>query len=300
MGHLSPGRRLPPEGAGDDRLLERLLSSVSCSVLSAGWYCFPPEWVLPERVVPNAIVYVFVGGRAEFVVDGERHRLGAGDILLTAPDLPHTARNDPNDPTRFYTTHFVSPLYGVLDMTSIYGLPAVLRPGPDRFELILQAIQRVVAELDAGEPGCALAANGECARILALLWRETVEQAADSAPSGEAGPSELARLGPVFRTIQAGYAERLTLKELAGIVHLDPAYFSTLFKRVTGLPPLHYVARYRLQQVRHLLLSTDNSVRDIASATGFRDPFYLSRVFRRAEGISPSEYRRTKKSPGLP
>jgi transcriptional regulator GlxA family with amidase domain len=70
--------------------------------------------------------------------------------------------------------------------------------------------------------------------------------------------------------------------------------------RVAGPPPLKYLARYRLDRARELLLSTDQSVAEIAAATGFRDPFYLSRVFRRAEGCSPNEYRRSKGSPGLP
>ena len=297
---MPTGARFAPEAAGDERPLERLLSSVSCTVVSAGWYTFPPDWVLDERVRPNYIAYVCVGGRAEFVVAGERHWLTEGGVLLTAPDVPHAARNDPADPSRFYTAHFVASLYGVLDMPAIYGLPQALRPAPERLEEIVAAARRIVVELAEAEAGCALAANGDCARLLALLWRETVAQGASPAPSSEASAAELARLAPVFRAIQAGYAERLTLKALADVVHLDPAYFSTLFKRVTGLPPLHYVARYRLQQVRYLLVSTDQSMRDIAAATGFRDPFYLSRVFRRAERMTPSEYRRAKKSPDLP
>ena len=104
----------------------------------------------------------------------------------------------------------------------------------------------------------------------------------------------------MLHAIQSRYAERLTLEQMADLVHLHPAYFSTIFRRATGLPPSHYLARYRLRRARDMLLSTDRSIREIAAATGFRDPFYLSRTFRRATGISPSEYRKAQGGTELP
>jgi AraC family transcriptional regulator, arabinose operon regulatory protein len=72
-----------------------------------------------------------------------------------------------------------------------------------------------------------------------------------------------------------------------------------VFKGLAGLPPIRYLARYRLDRVRELLLSTDLTVAEIAARTGFRDPFYLSHAFRQAEGMSPSVDRRTKDFAGL-
>lgn len=72
---------------------------------------------------------------------------------------------------------------------------------------------------------------------------------------------------------------------------VHPAYFSALFKRVTGLPPRAYLTQYRLDRVRELLLSTDLPIARIAQQAGFSDQSYLSRVFREGEGSSPTEYR---------
>lgn len=294
------GLHLAPESGSDGLLLESLLSSVNCTVLGGGSYAFPPEWTLAERVRPNYILFIGTGGRAEFTIGGQCHALEPGDLLLAPPLVPQAARHDPAHPLRLYTVHFVARLYGVLDAPAVFGLPVALRPAPARLVRIVEAARRIISELAAREPGCALSANGECARIVALLWREALAQAGGGPLTGAARAAELARLAPVFRTIRARYGERLTLEELAEVVHLHPAYFSTLFRKITGLPPLHYLGRYRLERTRELLLSTDQPVRRIATATGFRDPFYLSRVFRRAEGVSPSDYRRARKSPAVP
>ena len=297
---LQTGLYLAPETAGDDRPLERLLSSVTCLVLQAGWWHFEPGWSQAEHVRPNYTLFVPVEGDAEYVVDGEAYRLRPGTVLLLPPNVPLGGANDADRPLAMYTVHFQARLYGAIDMPAMYGLPVELRPDPSELTEIAELARRIAEGLALGKPGCALAANGDCARVLALLWRQVADHDGRSPADGAARAAEIIRLVPVFRTIEAEYARRLSLAELADLVHLHPAYFSTLFKRVTGLSPLEYLARYRLQHVRELLLSTDRSLSEIAAATGYRDPFYLSRVFRRVQGIPPSEYRKTKKRPVLP
>lgn len=300
-GEALPSRRLLTlDTTADVSPLETLLSSVVCRVLRAGWFPCPPEWRLLERVMPNSILFVCVGGAADFVIGGHPYRLEAGGVVLAPPNTPQTAHHHPADPLHVYAIHFVARLYGVLDMPALYGLPVVLYPAPARMEEIVQAARRIVCELAGREPGCALVVNGECARMLALLWRESVAQGLGPTIEHRARAAEVARLAPVFRAIHSRYAEPLSLEDLAEIVRLHPAYFSSLFKRITGLPPLRYVARYRLDRVRELLLGTDKPLAEVARLTGYRDAAYLSRAFRQAEGMSPGEYRRAKGNATVP
>ena len=97
----------------------------------------------------------------------------------------------------------------------------------------------------------------------------------------------MARFEPAFRLVAARYAQRLTLADLAGAVHLHPTYFATLFRRATGEPPLRYVTRYRLQRARDLLLASDYPLGEIARRTGFYDAPHLSRAFSASEGVPP-------------
>jgi len=161
---------------------------------------------------------------------------------------------------------------------------------------LVALVQRMVTELAAGQRGCLLAAAGYCAELLALLVRD---MAGEPDRTDRAG-TELLRLAPVFRLIERRYGQRLTLGDLAESVHLHPAYFSSVFREATSMPPLRYVAQYRLNRVRELLLSTQIPVGEIALETGYRDPSYLDRVFRRVEGLSPVAYRRAKANPSAP
>lgn len=289
-----------PDRAGDPRILERLLSGVVCTVSSCGWYEFPSGWAVPGRVLPNHVAFVCVAGQVNLDIGGDRYRVSAGEVFVTPPGIRQIVSNDGLEPVRFYTVHFVARLHGVLDMPTVYHLPLSQRPSQLGMRQILDAAGRIVDEFRTQRAGCALAANGDGARMLAILWREAIANGDGQSPVGAATAGDLARLGPVFQMIQQRHAEPLTLAGLAAAVHLEPTYFATIFKRVTGMPPHRYVAAYRLQQVRNLLITTRESITSIALVTGYNDAFYLSRVFRREEGMSPSAYRKSQDRPAIP
>jgi AraC-like DNA-binding protein len=294
------GSRSTPDHAGDPNLLEGLLGSVSCVLSSCGWYEFPPGWTTPERALENHVAYLCVDGELAADLDGNRRVVTRGEVLLTPLGVRHRLANRSHQALRLLTVHFVARIHDLLDMPSIYGLPIQLRPSAAGMAMMEGVVRQMIDELDARSPGSALAANADCAHLVALLWRETVEQFGGQLSVVSPRARDLVRLEPVFRLIHERYAERPTLAQLARVVHLEPDYFATVFKRVTGTPPLKYVAAYRLREVRTLLAATDEPIRVIAARTGYADSFYLSRAFSRAYGVTPSAYRKSRNNPDLP
>jgi AraC-like DNA-binding protein len=287
------GPFLVPDLDGERGALESLLASTTCSVRLAGAYRFAGGWDVPTRITPHYILCIGVAGEADVTIGSDRYRLARDTLVLTPPHVPQSFVKTSDEMLCFYTVHFTAQVYGLLDMPSLYRLPPTLTLAPARMSDFHHAARRIVQELADARPGCTLAAGGECARILAWLWRETVDRAGTLAGHDVTTVAALPRLAPVLHTIQARYAEPLRVRDLAGLVHLHPAWFSTRFKQLTGLSPAQYLMRYRLERVRELLVSTDHSVREIAALTGFQDPLYLSRQFRRLLGTSPTAYRQS-------
>jgi AraC-like DNA-binding protein len=290
------------DGAPAGAAVESLFAHVTCSVVQAGcWLPVPRDWSLDVPGRPNYTFWLCSGGWAEYRLDGQPYVLTAGSVILAPPRQRRQGRHDPGDPLHLYTVHLNARLYGVLDAPAVCRLPTALRPRPKTFVRMVSAAREIVEEFAGAYPGYALVANGACARLLALFWRESLALQPPTAGGDAVAQAphfgELARLAPVFRVIEEQYGEPLALRDLAAAAHLHPAYLSTVFGRAVGVPPLRYLARYRLDRARELLLSTDLTVTAIASRTGFGDPRYLSRVFRRAEGITPAAYRHSKKSP---
>ncbi len=95
----------------------------------------------------------------------------------------------------------------------------------------------------------------------------------------------------VTRMLNAQIDRDWTLPAIAHEVCLDPSYLVRLCKVETGLSPVAYLARQRLERAAYLLLSTSKRVSDVGAAVGWADPNYFARRFRAHYGASPSAYR---------
>jgi AraC-like DNA-binding protein len=104
--------------------------------------------------------------------------------------------------------------------------------------------------------------------------------------------SNVSRFHPVFAHIEARLGSPLRLADLARLMHLEPTYFSRLFRRTFGLSPTQYLLRRRTRAVQQRLQETDDKLDAIAVDTGFCDAFHLSKTFRRLTGVSPSDFRK--------
>lgn len=91
--------------------------------------------------------------------------------------------------------------------------------------------------------------------------------------------------------ISDNFASNITLDDVARHVHLNPAYFSTIFKQSCGSSFKEYLNMVRIEESKRLLANTDYSVVDIAVTTGFMDQSYFSKVFKKYTGLTPKQYR---------
>ena len=102
-------------------------------------------------------------------------------------------------------------------------------------------------------------------------------------------------LSAVFDHIEQNLADKLTLGDLAEILHLSSDRFYHVFKEQTGITPTEYRTEVKLKRAAYLLESTELSVNEISERLNFFDAAYFCKVFRRRIGITPREYRQNKK-----
>ncbi len=84
----------------------------------------------------------------------------------------------------------------------------------------------------------------------------------------------------------------ITLEEISKMVGFNPTYFSSLFKKETGMNFLEYLIDIRIEKAKELLKETDKSVSSIAFEVGYSDLKHFSKLFKKLTGLKPSEYRK--------
>lgn len=92
------------------------------------------------------------------------------------------------------------------------------------------------------------------------------------------------------------FSEPLRLEDLAQAASLSPYYFTRLFTKETGLTPHQYLIQTRLSSAKYLLVSSDQSIKQIAFATGFNDESSFCYAFKKYIGITPTAYRQNNRS----
>lgn len=92
--------------------------------------------------------------------------------------------------------------------------------------------------------------------------------------------------------INAHYGDSCSLNEIAQAFHYSPSHFSRLFSVEFGATYTRYLADFRLEKARELLMQTSLSVNEIARKVGIGDTGYLIRQFSKKYQLSPDKYRR--------
>lgn len=82
-----------------------------------------------------------------------------------------------------------------------------------------------------------------------------------------------------------------TVRYFAEKVCLSSNYFGDMVSRQTGKTVSEYIQNKVIDRAKELLLSTPQSMSEIAYSLGFQYPQHMNRMFKRIAGCTPNEYR---------
>ena len=123
------------------------------------------------------------------------------------------------------------------------------------------------------------------------ILRSEIER---SSGANGARPGALAgwQIARVRAFIEQNLHGNIGARTLSAVAQRSPAHFSRSFKQAFGEPPHAYVIKRRLERACHLMVTTSESLSEIALSVGFSDQAHLCKLFQRAFSQSPSIWRR--------
>lgn len=105
------------------------------------------------------------------------------------------------------------------------------------------------------------------------------------------GGSRRSEVAEACKYVSLRLDQRITLDEVAGCLHLNPSYFSRMFKKETGVTFIEYVTRMKMERAKELLRQTDRTVGEICESLAYDNVSYFSKTFKAYAGVTPVEFR---------
>ena len=174
--------------------------------------------------------------------------------------------------------------------------------------LMLPIVRVRGGEIEAGRLGALLATLGDEAladrpgrslvldRLLELILVEALRYWPAHISAGRrgllAGLAE-PRIGRALRIMHSDTKRPWTLAALAREVGMSRSAFTSRFVQVVGVPPIEYLANWRMMLAKSALASSDVPMADIAEMAGYRSVSAFSTAFKRETGYSPTLYVRS-------
>lgn len=86
--------------------------------------------------------------------------------------------------------------------------------------------------------------------------------------------------------------EKLTLDYVASSLNVSRSYISRLFRVNTGNSFCEYITDTRIENAKKRILSTNDSILEIALKCGFENVSYFDKIFKQKTGVTPLNFRR--------
>lgn len=266
-------------------------------------------WGVRREAVDRPYFCIVLEGRCRLAVDGEAAvLLEAGDFALvpsadsfllcspeaTADTLDEVGIELPNGECRIGRPD------GPPDARLLTGYCAFAAPDADvllallprlahtRGEARLATLVHLVRdELAAARPG----RDAILDRLLEVLFIEALRASGgvSAAPNLLRGLAD-ERLAPALRRIHEAPAHKWTVASLAREAALSRSAFFERFHRVVGVPPMTYLAAWRMATAKTLLRDRTQSLGEIAERLGYSSANAFSIAFTRRFGTPPTRF----------
>jgi len=161
-------------------------------------------------------------------------------------------------------------------------------------EWIRSTFHYAAEEVAAGRPG----SETVLAKLSELLFVETVRRYVENLPAGQSGWLAGLRDTHVARALallHRDIARPWTVDELGREVGQSRSALADRFIRLIGVPPMHYLASWRMQVAMQNLRETSASLAQVAEMVGYESEAAFSRAFKKAVGTAPATWRRSQR-----
>jgi AraC-like DNA-binding protein len=261
-------------------------------VLCLGMSRPPCGFVHQHEHEPTFLLHYIRGGEMWHIIAERSYRVQAGSVCLMYLQRPARYGVDGDATAENWWILFngrdLPGLFLALgaDQDPVFALPDV-----SRFEQLFRELMSLARRRP---PAYQARSFGILALMLAELFAargKADEKQLDLVSSRRPRTQFSEPVLNAIRSIGRFYNDAITLASICDATNLSVHHFVRVFHRETGMSPMRYLTRYRIEKAKELLHTTSHPVGEIARLVGIPDQYTFARTFRRLVGRSPTQFR---------
>ncbi|WP_456288129.1 AraC family transcriptional regulator [Paenibacillus sp. AK002] len=272
---------------------------------------FPMEMVYrtiksPQLELPHhlhdlyELVYVYQG-KGTFFIENKLMEKNEGDLFIIPGNTIHSSFPDPDQPivssALFFAPSLVLGANGSdLQYSILSCFEYAQRTGSYRHQLpksnqayIEDMLKGISEEIRLAQLGFREALVLQLRSLLLHINRYISTLSAEQTVHSQIGP---AWLMDSIQWIHEHLDQPIGLSALSAQAAVDPAHFSRMFKKYTGLHVTGYMHAKRIARAKELLRNHEESVGQIAEICGYATLTHFHRNFKKLTGMTPGAYRK--------
>ena len=246
----------------------------------------PPGYVFDPsrgRILQEYQLLYIVRGKGIFSNEEGSHGINKGTVILLRPGEWHTYKPSKGAGWSEYFIGFSGPTAKRLVAMIFPERQQVFNVGLNR-ELV-DLYQRAVEVAASDRPAAQQLLCGIVMHMIGIV-NFTVRNEALSTD----------RLDQIIEQakiiMQENVLHNLDLDALAAQLNISYSWFRKIFRDYTGHPPAKYFMLLKLRRAQYMLANTQESIKEIAFALGFKSTEHFYTTFKRVTGYTPNAYRR--------
>lgn len=290
----------PPSGSIADMVMPGAQHVIEYHVLVSGscWARRTASEDQPVRLSAGSVV-VFP--------QGDTHTLSSDPGLRAVPDLGVFETAADRDALPFYLDHRGGGNDTARILCGFLGCDVL------PFNPLIASLPRLVHVADGDTAGDGLLGRliqatvrearderigrgGILSKLSELIFIDVIRRYAEALPAQTRGwltGLQDPHIGRAIRLLHAEPARAWTVAGLAGEAGVSRTVLAERFTEVMGMPPMTYLANWRMQLAASLLAGGATTLARIADEIGYASEAAFSRAFKRSTGLSPATWRST-------
>ena len=178
---------------------------------------------------------------------------------------------------------------GLTEDNEMVSQPCFVLTGAEKAEISLLA-ERIVSEMSDNRYSKDLMIQTLTVELMINLSRAMRNEWEENIRVKTGKAKELVAIARQY--MDDNFDQGITVAQAAQYVFLSQGYFTRAFRDETGMSPMNYLMKKRIERACMLLENNEIKVSAISLQSGFSSPQRFNVAFRKLMGMTPMEYRK--------